>query len=224
MIKRMLFILMTMVLLPAAVSRADEPAVDAKDLVRKSATVLDRFMEDRNFDWLREHLKEAKGVMIFPRVIKAGFFWGGSGGNGVLSVRDEKTGAWSQPAFYSIGSVSFGFQAGVEEAEVVMLAMNRRAVDSLYASSLKFGGAVSIAAGPHGAGAKRVFTTDFLAFSRAKGLYAGINMEGSGVQVREDLNRAYYGREARPVQIITEHLVGNPASEKLLEALRKAAH
>ncbi len=207
----------------AAAARAGEPAAEAKDLVQRSAAVLGDFLKDKNFEWMQQHLKDAKAVVIFPRVIKAGFFWGGSGGNGVLSVRDEKTGAWSQPAFYSIGSLSWGLQAGGEDAEVIMLAMNRRAVDSLYASSFKFGGDIAVAAGPHGVGAKRVLTADFLSFTRAKGLYAGIDLEGSGVQVRDDLNNAYYGKEVRPVQIVTEHAVTNAASEKLLEALAKAA-
>lgn len=204
-------------------ARAAGPADEAKELIQRSSAVLGDFMKDRNFEWMQQHLKDAKAVLVFPRVIKAGFIWGGSGGNGVLSVRDETTGAWSQPAFYSIGSVSFGLQAGGQDSEVVMLAMNRKAVDSLYASSFKLAGSIAVAAGPHGVGAKRVLTADFLAFTRAKGLYAGVNLEGSGIQVRDDLNSAYYGKEVRPVQIIREHAVTNAASEKLLEELTKAA-
>jgi lipid-binding SYLF domain-containing protein len=161
--------------------------------------------------------------MIFPRVIKAGFIWGGSGGHGVLVARDEKGSGWSQPVFYSVGSVSYGLQIGGEEAEVIMLAMNKKAIDSLLASSFKFGGDVAVAAGPHGAGAKRILNADFVSFARTRGFYAGLNFEGSAVKVREDLNKAYYGKEVRPVQIIVERLASNPASERLLAEVRKAA-
>jgi lipid-binding SYLF domain-containing protein len=90
--------------------------------------------------------------------------------------------------------VSFGLQVGAQEAEVIMLAMSQKAIDTLFASSFKFGGDLSVAAGPEGVGAKRIVTADFVSFSKAKGLYAGIDFEGSGVQVRDDLNKAYYGK------------------------------
>jgi len=209
------------ILIPAA--RAEKPASEAQELVEKSVGVLGRFLADKKFEWLHENLKNAKAVMIFPRVIRAGFIWGGSGGHGVLVVRDEKGSGWSQPAFYSVGSVSYGLQIGGEEAEVIMLAMNKKAIDSLLASSFKFGGDVAVAAGPQGAGAKKILNADFISFGRSKGLYAGLNFEGSIVKVREDLNKAYYGKEVRPVQIIVERLTSNPASEPLLTAVSKAA-
>lgn len=196
---------------------------EAQELIRKSAAVIDRFRADKKFSWLHEHFKLAQGVMIFPRVVRAGFFWGGSGGQGVLVVRCGQGDGWSQPVFYSVGSISYGLQIGGQEAEVVMLVMSRKAINSLMASSLKFGGDVAVAAGPHGAGAKRELTADFISFARTKGLYAGLNFEGSIVRVRDDLNRSFYGREVRPIQIIEERLASNPASERLLQAVREAA-
>jgi lipid-binding SYLF domain-containing protein len=121
-----------------------------------------------------------------------------------------------------MGSVTYGLQIGGEEAEVIMLAMSNKAVDSLYASSFKFGGDVAVAAGPRGIGAKKVLTADFISFARARGLYAGLNLEGSGMKVRDDLNKAYYGREVRPIQIVVERAVNSAASEKLHQALKKA--
>lgn len=214
-------LLQSAALIPDA--RAEGPASEARELVEKSTGVLGRFLEDKKFTWLHENLKDAKGIMIFPRVIKAGFIWGGSGGHGVLVARDEKGNGWSQPVFYSVGSVSYGLQIGGQEAEVVMLAMNKKAIDSLLASSFKFGGDVAVAAGPRGAGAKRILNADFISFARTRGFYAGLNFEGSAVRVREDLNKAYYGKDVRPVQVIVERLVSNPASDRLLEAVRKAA-
>ncbi len=201
------------------VPAADMP--DAQELVDKSAAVVKRFAADKDFTIFQEHVKKAKALLIVPRVLRAGFFWGGSGGNGVLVVRDEKTGAWSQPAFYTIGSVSFGLQVGAQEAEVIMLAMSQKAIDTLYSSSFKFGGDLSVAAGPEGVGAKRIVTADFVSFAKAKGLYAGIDLEGSGVQVRDDLNKAYYGKNVRPVEIIVQKTVSNPRSAELQAILEK---
>jgi lipid-binding SYLF domain-containing protein len=140
-------------------------------------------------------------------------------------VRDEKTGNWSAPAFYTIGSVTFGLQIGGESAEVVMLAMTQKAIDSLLSSSFKLGGEASIALGPVGGGAKAStdipsVTADFLTFAKSKGLYAGLNLEGLVVGVRDSLNQAYYGKDVRPVDILVKKDVSNSRSAELREALK----
>lgn len=196
---------------------------EAQGLVDRSKATFNDFMADSNYSWLHDHLKEAKGVLIFPQVIKGGFFIGGSGGSGLLAVRDEKTGDWSQPAFYTIGSVSFGLQIGGEAAEVVMMVMDQKGIDSLLSSSIKLGGSVSIALGPVGAGAKGTVTADIISFARSKGLYAGLDLVGSVLEVRDSLNNAYYGKKVRPVAIVIERKVSNPESAGLLAVLRRAA-
>jgi len=138
-------------------------------------------------------------------------------------VRDATTGDWSQPAFYTIGSVSFGLQIGGEAAEVVVMVRSQNGLDSLFTSSVKFGGDTSIAAGPYGIGAKSNVTTAYVSFTKSKGLYAGLNLEGSVVDVREGLNKDYYGQAVTPVQIIVEKKVSNKGSAALREALKKAA-
>ena len=202
-------------------AHAASAAQEAQTIVDQSAAVFDRFVADKSFTIFQENLRNAKAVLILPVVHKAGFFWGGSGGNGVLIVKDEKTGEWSQPAFYTVGSVSFGLQIGAEEAEVVMLAMSQKAIDTLFASSFKFGGDIAAAIGPQGIGAKRILTANFISFAKAKGLYAGLDFEGSGVKVRDDLNKAYYGKDVRPVEIIVQKTVENPRSAELRAALKK---
>jgi len=197
-------------------------------LVDKARITLKDFMTDPNFIWLHEHIKTAKGVLIFPQVIKGGFIFGGSGGTGALLVRDERTGDWSEPAFYTMGSGTFGLQIGGEAAQVVMLAMTRRAIDSLFSSSFKLGGDVSVALGPVGAGAKAgadipSVTGDFISFAKSKGLYAGLNLEGAVVGIRDSLNQAYYGKEVRPADIIVGHKGYNSGAEQLREVLRGAA-
>jgi lipid-binding SYLF domain-containing protein len=195
---------------------------EAQGIVDKARVTFNAFMRDNNYGWLHEHLKEAKGLLIFPQVIKGGFFLGGSGGTGVLVVRNAKTGDWSEPAFYTIGSVSFGLQIGGEAAEVIMMAMSQKAIDSLFASSFKLGGDTSIALGPVGVGAKGNVTADFISFAKSKGLYAGLNLEGSVVDVRDGLNKAYYGKEVRPVEIVVEKKVSNKGSSELRTTLKKA--
>jgi lipid-binding SYLF domain-containing protein len=195
---------------------------EAQALVDKARITFQDFMKDKNYEYLHNNLKNVKGLLIYPQVLKAGFILGGSGGTGVLVVRNEKSKDWSQPAFYTIGAVSFGLQIGGEAAEVIVMAMTQKAIDSLFTTSVKFGGDTSVAAGPYGTGAKANVTADFISFAKSKGLYAGLNLEGSAVDVRESLNKAYYGKAVTPVQIIVEKKVSNKGSDGLREALKKA--
>jgi lipid-binding SYLF domain-containing protein len=213
-----LMALLTIAVTPAVAADAEE----AQGIVDKARVTFNNFMRDKNYTWLHSHLKDAKGLLIFPQVLKAGFILGGSGGTGVLVVKDEKTGDWSEPAFYTIGAVSFGLQIGGEAAEVIMMAMSQKAIDSLFSSSFKLGGDTSIAVGPKGVGAKGNITADFISFAKSKGIYAGINLEGSVVDVRDSLNKAYYGKDVRPVDIVVKKEVSNKGSERLREELKKA--
>ena len=209
---------------PAMASDKDR----VQSLVDRARITLSDFVRDPNYVWLHDNLKHAKGVLIFPQVIKGGFIFGGSGGTGVFLARDEKTGNWSEPAFYTLGSLTVGFQIGGESAEVIMLAMTSRAVDSLLSSSLKLGADVSVALGPIGGGAKAQadipsVTGDFLTFAKGKGLYAGLNLEGAIISVRDGMNTAYCGRDVKPTDIVVKRDCSNRGADQLREALRKAA-
>ncbi len=205
--------------LPTVASATDRS--DAQAIVTKAQLTFNDFMNDKNFTWFHDHLKDAKGLLIFPQVLKAGYIIGGSGGTGVLVVKDEKTCDWSNPAFYTLGSVSLGLQIGAQSAEVIVMVMNRHAVDSLLASSVKFGGSASFAVGPIGEGAKSNITADFISFAKAKGLYAGVNLAGSVVDVRDSLNDAYYGSHVRPSDIIVKRDVSNDQAAGLLTDVRR---
>lgn len=200
---------------------------EAQGIVDKARVSFVDLMGDANFYWLQKYLKEAKGVLIFPQVLKGGFFLGGSGGTGVLLVKSGDTGIWSDPAFYTVGSVTFGLQIGAEAAEVVMLAMNQKAIDTLLVSTAKLGADVSIAAGPVGGGAKGAVavpavSADFLSFARSKGLYAGLNLEGSVLAVRDSLNESYYGKGVGPKDILIKLDVRNSGAKALRAAVEKA--
>ena len=138
-------------------------------------------------------------------------------------MRDEKTGKWSEPVFYTMGSVTFGLQIGGEKAEVIMLVNTVKGIESLYSTSVKLGAGSSIAAGPvgGGAGAKANLNADFLSFARTKGAYVGLSLEGSVISIRDSWNKAYYGEEVRPVDILVTKKVSNKHSEALQSVLEK---
>jgi lipid-binding SYLF domain-containing protein len=192
-------------------------------LVDQALVTLNNFTQRSDMEWFTEHLKDAKGVFIVPQLLKAGFIFGGSGGRGVVLVRDEKTGKWSEPAFYSIGSVSFGLQIGGESSQLIMQIRTQRGLESLYGTSFKLGGDTSVALGPVGAGASgKGVTADLLSFSLAQGAFAGIALDGSVVKVNDDFNKGYYGKSVRPTGILVKKDVSNPGANKLREALSKA--
>jgi lipid-binding SYLF domain-containing protein len=200
---------------------ASEP-IEQQGLVDKARVTFESFMADKNQAWLKENLNQAKGLIIIPSLLKAGFVVGGSGGSGVFIVKDHKTGQWSEPA-YTIGSGTLGFQIGAESAEVIMMVRTQKAVDALFTSSSKIGGDISIAVGPVGGGAKSNIVADMLSFTRAKGAFAGISLEGAVIKTRYKWNEAYYGRAVSPVDIIVKGSVSNPGSEALRASVGKTA-
>jgi len=201
---------------------AAEP-IEQQGLVNQARVTFENFMKDENQTWLKENLNQAKGLIIIPSLLKAGFVIGGSGGSGVLIVKNDKTGQWSQPAFYTLGSGTFGFQIGAESAEIIMMVRTQKAVDKLFASSFKLGGDTSVAVGPVGTGVKSNVVADILSFARTKGAYAGVSLEGSVISTKDKWNEAYYGKAVNPVDIIVKRSVSNPGSKALRTSVAKAA-
>jgi len=198
-------------------------ASDAKELVTKAQATIGDIGRNPDFPTFSPALAKARGVLIFPQVLKAGFILGGSGGSGVLLVRDTKTNKWIGPAFYTMGSASLGFQAGASAAEVVMIVNSQKALDSLYASKVKVGGDASVAIGPKGTGAGIALDTDFVAYSTVKGAFAGLAIDGSVLDVRKGLNSAYYGKKVTPAEILVRQAATKPESAALQAAVKKAA-
>jgi lipid-binding SYLF domain-containing protein len=196
---------------------------DAQAIVTKANITFNSFMSDKNFTEMRKLSRSEKGIFIAPQVLKGAFIWGASGGTGVLLVREEG-GKFTQPAFYTIGSVSFGLQIGGQASEVILLAMTDRGVTTLLQNSVKLGADVGIAAGPFGAGAQAAtanISADILAFSRSKGLYGGISLDGAIVDVRDSLNNAYYGKPVTPTDILVKKHVSNAHADKLRASVAK---
>jgi lipid-binding SYLF domain-containing protein len=213
------------VVLAAAFGHMPARASDASDasaLVEKAQSTITTFTTHKDFPTLQSALGKAKAVLIFPQILKAGFILGGSGGSGVLLVRDEKTGNWVGPAFYTMGSASLGFQAGASSAEVVMVVHSQKALDSLYTNKLKLGADASIAVGPKGVGTGASVTADFVVYSAVKGAFVGMSVDGSVLDVRDTLNLAYYGKPLTPVDILIKQVSSHPGANALQETMRNA--
>ena len=196
---------------------------DAQELVNRSRTALEDISQDKDFSGLRTALAQARGVLIFPNVVKVGFVLGGSGGSGVLLTRDPASKSWVGPAFYTMGSASLGLQAGASSAEMVMVINSQKALDSLHTNKLKLGGDASVALGSKGTGTGATAATDFIVYSKVKGAFAGVAVDGSVLDVRQSLNTAYYGQPATPVDILVKRSVNNPEAVPLLSAVEQAA-
>ncbi|HSB72855.1 MAG TPA: lipid-binding SYLF domain-containing protein [Candidatus Methylomirabilis sp.] len=202
-----------------------DDAQDARQLVEKAHLTFESFIADANLgENLRSLVNKARGVLIYPQVLRGAFIFGASGGSGVLLVRDLAGGKWSGPAFYTIGEVSFGLQAGADASEVVLVALTDRGVTALLSTSAKLGANASVAAGPVGVGvtgATANISADIVSYSRNKGLYIGASFEGAVVAVRDSLNTAYYGKAVTPTQILIQREVSNPQAAPLIEAIAK---
>jgi SH3 domain-containing YSC84-like protein 1 len=161
----------------------------------------------------QELLEKAECVIVIPSMTKIAMGIGGSYGRGAMSCRGGSNfnGAWGAPAMYSLEGGSFGVQLGAESTDVVLLVMNRRGVDALLSSKVKLGGNASAAAGPKGrnleASTDATMRAEILSYSRARGLFAGVSLEGTSLRPDDDATRAVYGRKLSARTIIT----GKPA-------------
>ena len=192
-------------------------------LVTEAQTTLSNFMRDPDQTWIHDNIGRAKALLIVPQIVKAGFIFGGSGGQGVLVARNGK--AWAGPAFYDLATASVGFQAGVEVSEAIIVVMTDKGLNSLLATTFKVGGDASIAAGPVGAGAKSTVTADLVSFTRSKGVYGGLNLDGTVVHANADFNGQFYGAKGKvlPPDILVRHTYKSAKATPLLNAVAKVA-
>ncbi len=208
--------------LVAGCGTTPDTRVGTEQQLQAVQTTLANFQNDPNMTWFRDNLKNARAVIISPRVTKAGFVFGGSGGEAVVLSRHTGDGRWIGPAFYNMGAGSVGFQIGVELSEVVMLVMSEKGLNALLSPSLKLGGDASIAAGPVGVGKSANVTADVISFARSKGAYAGLSLEGAAITPDTNANKAFYGKPVSPVDILVRHNVESQASQPLRQSLGRA--
>jgi lipid-binding SYLF domain-containing protein len=216
----------TMALLMAVAPAWADDAQTARQIVEKAALAVEQFEKDPNMEGFRELAKKAKGMLILPQMVRAAFVLGASGGSGLMVARGEPAGQWRGPAFYTLGGASFGFQAGADAAEVIILAMTDRGVSKLLSPQVKLGADISVAVGPAGGGAAAAtagLSADLVSYSVAKGLYGGFSVDGSVVGVRSALNEAYYGKAVSPTDILVKGAVKNAQANALIEKVARVA-
>lgn len=159
-------------------------------------------------------LEKAEGIAVFPSLMKGGFIIGGQYGRGILSARDPKTKEWSSPAFLSIAGGSLGAQIGGQAVDLVLIVQNRRGLEQLVRNQFKIGADASVAAGPVGRDASA--STDIqlraqiLSYSRSRGLFAGVSINGTTIRQDRDANDRFYGLGYRTGQIVFEGRAGSP--------------
>jgi lipid-binding SYLF domain-containing protein len=201
--------------------------MQAQQLVERAHLMVQSFICDEKMQAFRDLLPKAQGALIIPSLLEGAFMVGASGGSGVFLVRDSATGIWSDPAFYTVGGASIGVQFGGQSSEVILLAMTDRGVRALLGTSVKLGADAGIAIGPVGVGASAAsanLSVDILSFSRSKGLYGGISLDGAVIAVRAALNEAYYGKEVSPTDILVkQEVMTTPEGMLLAESVARYA-
>jgi lipid-binding SYLF domain-containing protein len=207
----------------AAVAPVASAQADQQKLIDAADASFSNFVRDPDMTWIQQNVGRAKGVLIAPEILKAGFIFGGSGGRAVLVAKDPKSGKWVGPAFYALATASVGFQAGIEVSEAVTLVMTDKGMNALLAPSFKIGGDASVAAGPVGAGAKSNVVADLITFSRSKGVYGGLNLDGTVVNTSDDWNQAYYGKKVSSPDILVRMSVHAKGADKLRADIARAA-
>lgn len=150
-------------------------------------------------------LSNAQGIAIIPGVIKAGLILGGRHGSGILIVRDNE-GGWSSPSFVTITGGSIGWQVGVQSTDIILVFRSKRSIDNIMKSKFTLGADVSIAAGPVGrqveAGTDVQLKAEIVSYSRSRGLFAGLSLEGAALQIDDEANEAFYGKKSVQVSDI----------------------
>ena len=180
--------------------------------LRDAILILDEVMGARDSGIPQSILDKAEGVAVFPSTVKAGFIFGGMRGRGVLSARRD--GTWTAPTFMTLTGGSFGLQIGGQATDVVLVIMNRRGVENLVRNQFKLGADASVAAGPVGRDAQAstdlALRAEILSYSRARGLFAGMTINGSTVRGDLDANQRFYGTRASAAQIVSNTAVSTP--------------
>jgi SH3 domain-containing YSC84-like protein 1 len=199
---------------------------DSVARLQSSVDVLHSIMATPDKGIPEEVLSNAKCLLVVPDLIKGGFIFGGKHGRGVASCRTSS--GWSAPAFVSVGGGSWGLQIGVEGVDLVMLVMNDQGFQHLLSSKFQLSGEGSVAAGPVGrhasAGTDWKMNTEVLTYSRSRGAFAGITLEGAVVEEDNDSTRAIYGKHMMFKNILSGRVSTPESAEAFVKAVSNAGH
>ena len=185
---------------------------DEAQRVEESVTVFNEVMKAPDKAIPTSVLNKAEGIAVFPGTIKGGFIIGAQHGRGILSARDEGKRSWSAPAFMSINGGSIGAQIGAQAVDVVLVIMSRHGLQNLVNNEFKIGADAGVAAGPVGRDASAStdvsMRAEILSYSRSRGLFAGINLNGASISADEDANKRFYGKPLKTADIIFQGMAG----------------
>src|SRR5262245_35830634 len=199
------------------------PAADERgDLLQRSAATIQKAKVDPIFANARSNLDQAKAVIVVPSLVRGGFIFGAEGGNGVLLGRTPE-GMWSDPVFVSLASASFGLQAGLDSSELVIMIMSDQALQAVTRSGFKFGasgGLTMVTLGATaGAATPGNLAGDIIIWAASRGgLYGGIKLDGSVINIRDDWNQSFYGRRVDAGDILAGRVRSsgpNPVGQQL---------
>src|SRR5271166_1518379 len=197
---------------------------DSVDRMDRSVTVLHAIMSTPDKGIPEEVLSGAKCIVVVPDLIKGGFVFGGKHGRGVATCRTAE--GWSAPAFVSVGGGSWGLQIGIEDVDLVMLVMNDQGLQHLLSSKFELTGEGSVAAGPVGrhasAGTDWKMNTEMLTYSRSKGVFAGLTLEGAVVEQDNDSTHAIYGKHMTFRNILSGKVSTPASADAFLKAVSEA--
>ncbi len=216
--RKMLLLAATAALAVAQYAAPAAQASEQQNLIEKARITVDDLKKDKEFGNARDLLLRAKGVMIVPGLVKGGFFVGGEGGDGVLLTRESPK-RWSEPAFYTLASASFGLQIGIEQSELVMFVMSEKGLNALMQDEFKIGAQAGIAVATLGSGAEAStsgnLNADIIVWSSSTGAYAGLTLNGSVVKPRHEWDADYYGHAVSSSDIVLKHNAKNPGADGL---------
>ncbi len=188
-------------------------------IVYTSVEVLNSIMKIPESSIPPKLLQEAKAIAIIPNVIKAGLVFGGRFGRGVLLVRGKNS-RWSPPCFINLAGGSVGWQIGVQSTDIVLVFKNKRGVEGIVSGKFTLGADAAVAAGPVGRNALAAtdgsLNAEIFSYSRSKGLFAGVSLDGSVLSVNDDYNEIYYKKEVTPTDIFNRYHIKVPKSAKVL--------
>lgn len=216
--------LLVVVLSLGCLSWAGSARQDAADRLNSAATVLHEIMQAPDNGIPEEVLENAKCVAVVPHLMKGGFLVGAEHGKGVATCRTAN--GWSAPAFITVSGGSVGFQIGIEGVDLVMIIQNENGMQKLLSSNFKLGADASAAAGPVGrhasAGTSWKLDTEILTYSRAKGAFAGLTLDGASVRQDVDSTRAIYGKKITTRSALTGRVAAPLAAQSFLDAVQGA--
>lgn len=213
------------ILLPCLVLASLSPllADTASERLQESAVVLKEILSAPDQGIPRDLLNEAHCVVVIPAMKSAAFLVGGKYGRGFVVCRQDARAGWGAPASVRMEGGSFGFQIGASETDVVMLVMNQRGMDKLLQSKFTLGGAAEVAAGPVGrsstAQTDAKMTAKILSYSRSRGVFAGVSLQGATLRQDLDENQEIYGRRLTNKQIVMKRIKAPAAASELLAVL-----